>query len=139
MTRPGRRGSFAIATLLLGVLIAGTGCALVDQPRVLVRNETTVPVAVDVDGTWIGTVAPGAIAELPFPLSDGQMTIQAKTPTGASIADLLGTRAMFDAAVEGSSGMSSWQDLACGRVVLAVGPFDESLLGPAPSPTGSCP
>ncbi len=125
--------------LLVGLAVLAAGCALAGQPRVMVRNETTVPISVQADDLWIGTVAAGATAELAFPLGDEPTDIQASTPSGATVADLLGTRAMYDAAIAGSNPMSTWQDMACGRVVLAVGPFDPSLLDPLPSPTGPCP
>jgi hypothetical protein len=104
---------------------------------VTLQNGTDVPLALDVNGTWIGTVAPHTTAALPFALDDLTTSIQARSANGAALVGLIGTRSMFDAAIDGSMPMAEWQDLACGRVVMSVGPFDPAVLpalGPATSP-----
>lgn len=141
MSRPDRRALRPVRSVLLFVaaMVAVAGCGLADQARFTVRNDTADPVTVYVDDGWIGTVGPGAGAELALPVGGETIEIQARTPSGAVLASLAGTRAMFDAALDGSGPMSAWQDLPCGRVLLAVGPFDASALGPPPSPSAPCP
>jgi hypothetical protein len=120
----------SLAGTVMAAIVAG--CAIVTGPRVAVMNGTDVPISVHVDGAWVGTVGPGASADVPFSLGTGTTDIQARSPTGAVLVSLLGTRPMFDAAIDGSMPMSAWQDLACGRLLLSVGPFDRSALPPAP-------
>jgi hypothetical protein len=65
--------------------------------------------------------------------------IEARSPTGVVLVSLLGTRPMFDAAVDGSMPISAWQDLGCGRLLLSVGTIDRSALPPAPPAGQPCP
>ena len=129
MTRR-RGGGPAIALAMAVALLAG--CSSMLGPRVTVQNEMTVPLTVDANGHWIGTVGPGASATLGFALGDGQTSIMARTPSGAVVADLLETNAMIEDAMAGTGVMAAWQDVACGRVLLALEPFDGSGVPPAP-------
>ena len=133
------RPSSALAVVAAVAATVLVGCGILSFARVSVRNETTVPIAVHVDGGWVGTVAPGATADLAFTPGDDTTEIEARSPTGAILASLIGTRPMYDGAIDGSTPMSAWQDIACGRVVLSIGPFDASALQPLDAPSVPCP
>jgi hypothetical protein len=127
----------SLAGALLAAIVAG--CAIVTGPRVAVLNGTGVPISVHVNGAWVGTVGPGASADVPFTVGTDTTDIEARSPTGAVLVSLLGTRPMFDAAVDGSMPISAWQDLGCGRLLLSVGTIDRSALPPAPPAGQPCP
>lgn len=134
------RRAIAPALLAAALVVALTGCGMLGATtRVTLQNGTDVPLSLDVNGTWIGTVAPHTTADLPFALDDSTTSIQARSPNGAALVGLIGTRSMFEAAIDGSTPMAEWQELACGRVVVSVGPFDPSVLPALTPPTGPCP
>ncbi len=137
--RPARAVRLRTLALLVAVGTALAACGVLAGSRVVVHNESSEPIAIHANGAWIGTVAPGTVAELPFHVDDGTTSVQGRTATGATVVDISGTRAMIEAALDGSMPMSAWQDLECGRIILALGPFDPSILEPRPAPAGPCP
>lgn len=127
-------GRIARAATFVTIVAVLTGCASALGPRVVVLNETDLVFTIAADGTWVGTVGPRSTATLAFPLGEESTEVTATDPQGRVLAALLGTRAMYEEALGGSNPMSVWQDLECGRILLATEPFDPALAGPVPNP-----
>lgn len=127
-------GRLARLASVIAIAAVLTGCAEALGPRVTVLNDTDLVFTIAADGTWVGTVGPRSRATLAFPLADTSTKVTATDPGGRVLAVLLGTRAMYEAAFSGSSPMSVWQELDCGRILLATEPFDPAVAGPVPNP-----
>ena len=119
---------------LITVVLVLAGCQSVLGPRVTVVNDTDEVFTIEANGAWVGTVGPHARATLPFPLGDGVTDVTARNAVGHTLAAVGGTRAMWDNAIDGSHPMTAWQDLTCGRILLASEPFDETVPGPIVDP-----
>jgi hypothetical protein len=126
-----RAGRPVVAALVMLLVV---GCSSLAGPRVTVVNDTDEVFTIEADGTWVGTVGPGARATLGIPLAGDQTEVVAIDPNGDISVSLEGTRAMYDAAFDGSDPMSAWQDRECGRILLATEPFDPALAGAIPNP-----
>jgi hypothetical protein len=132
--RPRRVPSVAVVGLAALAVLLVVGCSSLVGPRVTVINDTEEVFTIEADGTWVGTVGPGARATLGIPLADDQTEVVAIDPFGDISVSLQGTRAMYEAAFDGSGPMSAWQERECGRILLATEPFEPALAGPIPNP-----
>ena len=133
----GRRAVASLPLLALGAvaMLVLTGCSSMPGPRVTVENDTDTVFTIEADGAWLGTVGPRARATLGVPaLDDGPLEVVAIDTQGRIPVSVAGTRAMWDAAIDGSNPMSSWQDFECGRILLATEPFDPAIAGPVTNP-----
>ena len=125
-------GPLIAAALALAVLpvAACTGPAATVAPTppasapaatygVSVSNGLTVPVAVDVNGAKIGTVAPGATQDwAPGTLPAKPWAVEARSPGGRVLATM--TVSASDP-LSSTSGRVGSADLVCGRLVLWAG------------------
>ena len=127
-----------VGLAVLALAIAACQAEPSTMRTVHLQNQTDIPVAVHVNGTWIGTYPAGAVTELPIPAQEGEYRIEARSPSGAALLTLLGTAAMVDAAEANEQVFDAWADVPCGRIAMSVGAIP--LVRPAPGPaTGPCP
>jgi hypothetical protein len=103
-------------------------------PTVSVANGTTIPVAIALNGTMVGTVPAGTTEDpIPATLPARPWTIEARSPSGRVLATLTLSAQDY---ISNNSGKAVREDLACGRLDLWSGP---PLLGPMFSPDLSNP
>jgi hypothetical protein len=133
-----RRSLAAIAGLLLAALVIGA-CQGASGARVRLENQTSVAVAVHVNDAWVGTHAPGTVAEFAIPGGADQYDIQARSPSGAVLVSTVGTAAMIESAQAGEMPIGEWADLPCGAIALSIGWSEEPLATGSPVPGGACP
>jgi hypothetical protein len=144
---PGRHGGPVVAIALAAVVACG--CGAVGQPASLlptpapglsIANGTTLTVTLLVNGTLVGTVAPGVERD-PIPATDLPALpwqVEARSPSGRLLASVT-VRPGDVWATTGPSGQGEMKgdgvrvDLSCGRLDIWSGP---PLIGPAPG-TGS--
>ena len=130
----------AIASLVVA------GCSGSPGTRALwvqVVNETDIPIGVYIDGEWRGTDEPGAT--IVVPLGDGPppMTIEARSPSGATLATLEATVGQVEALRAGSDENVIAVEFAvpCGAIRITVGEMPEGwAVAPGEAvPPGPCP
>jgi hypothetical protein len=144
---PGRHGGPVVAIALAAVVACG--CGAVGQPASLlptpapglsIANGTTLTVTLLVNGTLVGTFAPGVERD-PIPaagLPALPWQVEARSPSGRLLASVT-VRPGDVWATTGPSGQGEMKgdgvrvDLSCGRLDIWSGP---PLIGPAPG-TGS--
>ena len=134
-----------LAVLALAWFVV-SGCATPPGTRAIwvnVDNGTDIPIGVYVDGEWRGTDEPGAT--ILVPLGDGPppMTIEARSPTGATLAILEANAPQVEALRRGETEdvIAEEFGVPCGVITIVVG---EMPAGWAPAPaeavaTGPCP
>lgn len=130
----------AVVALALLALV-GAGCGLVPGPRAHLKNLTDIPVAVHINGSWVGTYPPGAIAEVPIGGGDPPYAIEVLSPTGARLASIAVTSDVLTEAVEGTQSLGQDADVPCGTVAIWVGRIspDQGVNLDPPVPLGPCP
>jgi hypothetical protein len=116
-----------------GVIVAGVlaGCLPAAGSEMRLENATDVPVAIHVDGSWVGTYPPEANRTVPIPGTPPHR-IELFTASGARLVDW-----GFDTAGAGG-GATTTVDLPCGVIRLSVGPVDVPSLGPSTASPGPC-
>jgi hypothetical protein len=132
------------AVALASLVVAGcTGPPGTKAVWVQVANETDIPIGVYVDGEWRGTDEPGAT--ILVPLGDGPppLTIEARSPTGATLATLEATAGQVEALRQGSQEFVLGEEFGvpCGVIRIVVGAMPEGWAvapGEAVQP-GPCP
>jgi hypothetical protein len=127
-------GLTAIAVLLIG-------CAAAAVPPVSVDNLTDVPIAFWVDGVLSETLEPGTATDLPLPTTGKPpFAIEARTPSGTSIATFTISAEQYAAGSSGGPGSDTTMSFPCGSIRLVVG--KPSAAQPQASPDltpGPCP
>jgi hypothetical protein len=136
---------FLAAAALLAAACAGPAATPAPTPPasataatygVSVSNGLTVPVAVDVNGAKIGTVAPGATQDwAPGTLPAKPWTVEARSPSGRVLATM--TVSAGDS-LSSTSGRVGSADLACGRLVVWAGAPLTGGPSFAPDPSKPC-
>ncbi len=119
-----------VASIALAAVVA-VGCEASPPPGLSIVNGTTLTVTLVVNGTAVGTFAPG-IERDPIPASDLPAlpwNVQARSPNGR----LLTTMTMHPGDASETQGYGVRVDLSCGRLDIWSGP---PMIGPAPG-TGS--
>ena len=131
MTRtPGRRWLAVVAIAILAAVVA-IGCEATAPPGLSVFNGTTLTVTLVVNGTPVGTFAPG-VERNPIPatgLPALPWQVEARSPSGR----VLTSMTVRPGDVSETSGDGARVDLSCGRLDIWSGP---PMIGPAPG-TGS--
>lgn len=115
------------------------GCA-VAGPRAHLKNLTDIPVAVHVNGSWVGTYPPGAIADVPIGGDAAAFSIEVLSPSGARLASVALRADELDEAEAGTMSLGQNADVPCGTVAIWVGtvsPEQGVNLDP-PVPLGPC-
>ena len=103
---------------------------------VSVRNYTTIPIAIAVNGTVLETVPAGAVEDpIRAPLPPRPWAVEARSPSGRVLATM--TVGPNDN-LSFNSGRGGMADLACGRVLLWTG--NPTTGGPTfvPDPSKPC-
>ena len=125
---------------------AVAACAMLpggDEVRVHVDNETDVPIGVYVDGVWRGTDEPGAT--IVVPLGDGvpPIRVEARSPSGATLATLDGPPGPIEAMRAGdrTEVVGSAFGVPCGVITIVIGELgpDRSVAPVTAVPAGPCP
>jgi hypothetical protein len=114
-----------LAVVASGLLVVGCGLLPSSGPAVHVDNQTNTPMAVHVNGAWVGTYAPGASSDVPM---GGQGAAPYKfsvhSPSGNSLMDFVVTADDITRATEGGISIGT-TGLPCGEVRMAIGPILE--------------
>jgi hypothetical protein len=117
--------------LVLGLALAAgalSGCSFVgggSATTVRLVNLTNGPVAVDVDGAWVGTYEAGASADVPLRGHQPPFVVRVRSLTGNVYVELPVTAEGADGAAMGTGGASVTAELPCGVVRLTIGRVDE--------------
>jgi hypothetical protein len=124
----GRIGRLVVWLALASVSVA---CAPGETTTVVLENSTDVPVAIHVDGSWVGTY-PAATARDIQVAGQPPHTVEVFTPSGARLAAWT-----YTSELARDGGMST-SEVPCGIIRLSVGRIELPALGPV-TPTGPCP
>ena len=132
------------ATLFAVVAAIGlTACGTDASVPIRIENETTVPVGLYVNGTWVGTYPPGVDTTVAVTRSIEQAWIvELRSPTDAVLLRLNANDAALHAAREGRYGAGESRGLPCGALTAVVGTLsaDEALAPTrASAAPGPCP
>lgn len=130
---------------LVAIVVAACAAAGTpgDEVRVHVDNETDIPVGVYIDGDWRGTDEPGAT--IVVPLGDGPppIRVEARSPSGATLATLEASAGPIDAMRDGdrSEVVGEAFGVPCGVITIVIGERpDGYVVAPASSvEPGPCP
>jgi hypothetical protein len=126
---------FRLVVGVLAVLIAA-GCSFLSNPneRVGLGNRTDIPVAVHVNGAWVGTYAPGALTEVAIGGHGGPpYVVEVRSPTGNLLASITISAQEAQEAAAGEMSMGTTAGLPCGAIHLTYGsPAEMPQADPAP-------
>lgn len=130
-------GPGAVAAVMALLL----GCTVAAAPPVNVANLTDVAIALYVNGALAETLDPGAASAVPLTGHEAlPFSIEARTPSGRSIAWWTITADQYAAAASGNVGQDSTMGFPCGTIRLTVGtpgvpqPSAADDLAPGPCP-----
>jgi len=128
----------AWTTAVAAIVLAG--CQGLSGPVVQLENLTDIPVAVHVNGAWVGTYQAGA--RVAIPIGDGRppFAIEVVSGSGARLASITLTDVEIQAE-PGTTGVAQKATVPCGRINLWFGLHDPGpppVAEPAPE-TGPCP
>jgi len=114
----------SIALVLASIALALAGCSSLPGSGPVVRfdNQTNTPMALHVKGTWVGTYAPGATANVLL-AAHGQppYVVTVQSPGGETLLELEFT-AEDIARIADGTGAAATTALPCGTVQLSFGP-----------------
>lgn len=123
--------------VLLAALSLFAGCSRT-LPQVQVENGTDIPLAVHVNGEWLGTYPAGAVADVAIGAAGPPWSIDVRSASGAILATLGITAEDMQPADSGPGGLQATADTPCGTIRLT---FGIAAIGPLPvstSPRGPC-
>jgi hypothetical protein len=129
---------------LVALALLASACAPSPaEVRIHVDNETDVPIGVYVDGEWRGTDEPESTIVVPLGNGTPPLTIEARSPSGATLATLVANAAQVEALRRGDDEdvIASEVAVPCGIIRIVVGEMPPGS-APAPAeavPTGPCP
>ena len=145
------RPGLALAAFLVA-LLAMAGCGVAHDVGVIGREPTDIPINIDnetdvavglyVDGTWIGTYAPGSRLAVPMPAPKRHpTTVELRSPSDAVLLSLALNEGQHAAADAGGYGAGESRGLPCGTLTLLIGRLaeDEALAPAASVEPGPCP
>ncbi len=118
-----RRVARAGAPLLLALALAGCVSPLGNEVRVHIDNQTAGPVAVYVNGGWVGTYPPGATTSAPIGGHGGPpYTVVSEDPRGAVLTSTQVAGNDAASVASGSTVIETSTRVDCGfvRVVIAT-------------------
>ncbi len=114
--------------VLLSVLAAGCGLLPGSGPVVRLDNLTNEAAAVEVNGAWLGTYAPGTSTDIPLQGHGAPpYRVGVRLANGQEVISMeLSAEDVSDAA-DGSAGSAGMAELPCGTVRLSIGRVDQAL------------
>lgn len=115
--------------LLLSVLAVG-GCGLLpgSGPVVRLDNLTNEPAAVEVNGTWLGTYAPGTSTDISLQGRGAPpYRVGVRLANGQEVISIEVSAEDVSDAADGSAGSAAMAELPCGTVRLSIGRVDQAL------------
>jgi hypothetical protein len=130
------------ATLVAAILATSAaiaGCQGAPAAHATLENRTDVPLAVHVNGGWVGTYPAGATAEVPIRDGGAPYRIEARSASGAVLSALDVTVDDAQRVRTGTRSLSATSDTPCGMIRLT---FGDAAVQPMPVPTsapGPCP
>jgi hypothetical protein len=134
---PGVRLAAAGAAALL---VAACSVLPISGERVGLGNRTNIPVAVHVNGAWVGTYAPGALTDVAIGGHGGPpYVVEVRSPTGSLLAGITISAADAEAAAAGEMSMGSSAGLPCGAIHLSYGGAPEMPQSDPAAVSGPCP
>lgn len=137
-----RRGGLRGVLVAVAAAVALTGCATDASVPIRIQNDTTVPVGLYVDGTWVGTYPAGADTTVQIDRSIQQSwTVELRSPSDAVLLRLSANDGTLEAARDGRYGVGESLGLPCGVLTALVGTLSaDEALAPAESVApGPCP
>lgn len=129
----------ALVAVALAVSVAIAGCLSAPAAHARLQNGTDVPLAVHVNGGWVGTYPAGATVEVPIRDGGAPYRIEARSGTGAVLSALDVTADDAQRVRTGTRSLSATSDTPCGMIRLT---FGDAAVEPLPVPTsvpGPCP
>lgn len=123
-----------------GLLVLGCGLLPSSGPAVHLDNQTNTPLAVHVQGVWVGTYAPGASADVSMGSQGAPpYNVTIHSPSGGLLMVFDVTAEAIKAAADGGGIAAGSTGLPCGTVRLAIGRIDEPLEPVASEGLPACP
>jgi hypothetical protein len=129
-----RRVGPALGSVLLGLFLLGCSAASVDGPTIHLENRTDIPVAIHLDGAWVGTYGAGVGVDVPIGREPPPRAVEVYSPSGA----LLLTWEIPVPVSTGTGGSTS-VTLPCGAIRVSYGKTDASPLEGPTGPSSPCP
>ena len=133
-----RRLSQALGVALI-TAVAVAGCQDAPSGHAVIENATDIPLAVHVNGTWVGTYPAGATAEVPIRTGDGPFLLEARSDSGATLSALDVTADDVMAVGDGTRSLRATSDTPCGMIRLTFGDAAVEPMPAATSEPGPCP
>jgi hypothetical protein len=128
----------AVGVALLAAL-ALVGCQDAPSGHAVIENATDIPLAVHVNGTWVGTYPAGATAEVPIRIGAGPFRLEARSDSGATLSALEVTADDVAAVNAGTRSLQATSDTPCGMIRLTYGDAAVEPMPAATSAPGPCP
>jgi hypothetical protein len=123
---------------LLAALSLLAGCSRT-LPQVQVENGTDIPLAVHVNGEWLGTYPAGAVADVAIRAAGPPWSIDVRSGSGATLTSLAISADDLQRVDAGTRSLQATADTPCGTIRLT---FGDAAIEPLPfstSPPGPCP
>jgi len=118
-----RPAQWRAALLLCALTLAGCALPMGGELRVHIENQTDAPVAVYVNGGWVGTYPPGTETSAPIAGHGGPpYTVAAEDPGGALLTSVVVSANDAASIAGGSTMMETSVGVECGyvRIVIAT-------------------
>lgn len=122
----------------LAALLLLAGCSRT-VPQVQLENGTGIPLAVHVNGSWLGTYPAGAVVDVPIGADGPPWSIDVKSGSGAVLGTLEISADDMQRADAGTRSLRATTDTPCGVFRLTFGdaavepmPVSTALPGPCP-------
>ncbi len=129
----------ALVAVLVAASMAVASCQGAPAAHVVLENRTDIPLAVHVNGGWVGTYPAGATVEVPIRDGSPPYRIEARSGSGAVLSALDASVDDAQRVLAGTRSLSATSDMPCGIIRLT---FGDAAVEPMPVPTsapGECP
>lgn len=120
-------------------VVVVVGCQDPPSGHAVVENATSIPLAVHVNGTWVGTYPAGATAEVPIRGGSGPFRLEARSDSGATLSALDITADDVIQVGAGTRSLRATSDTPCGMIRLTYGDAAVDPMPVATSEPGPCP
>jgi hypothetical protein len=134
----------SLALVLVAALSLACTVPLEPAERLRLSNDTTSPVAVYVNGGWVGTYEAGKTVDVPIRGHGGPpFDVEVRSPSGMVLSEITLTAEDVRQVADGSMSMATGGAVPCGWIDLAYGddarPNDDDPTAPKPTAGGVCP
>jgi hypothetical protein len=134
----------SLALVLVAALSLACTVPLEPAERLRLSNDTTSPVAVYVNGGWVGTYQAGATVDVPIRGHGGPpFAIEVRSPSGMVLSGITLSAEDVRQVADGSMSMATGGAVPCGWIDLAygddAGPGGADPAAPKPTAGGVCP